>query len=69
MTSPVRAAGDDAAAVAAGVGRGPAEDLAAEPHHRVVLASATRSFSGMSALSVMWMCSGQTSVQHLVMLQ
>ena len=29
----------------------------------------TRSLSGMMALSVMWMCSGQTSVQHLVMLQ
>src|SRR5260370_864353 len=28
----------------------------------------TRSFSGMMPLSVMWMCSGQTSVQHLVML-
>ena len=25
--------------------------------------------SGMMALSVMWMCSGQTLVQHLVMLQ
>src|ERR1019366_2035981 len=31
--------------------------------------SATRSLSGMMALSVMWMCSGHTSVQHLVMLQ
>ena len=31
--------------------------------------SATRSLSGMMPLSVMWMCSGQTSVQHLVMLQ
>src|ERR1017187_9286709 len=31
--------------------------------------SATRSLSGMIALSVMWMCSGHTSVQHLVMLQ
>src|SRR5206468_10727176 len=29
----------------------------------------TRSFSGISALSVILMCSGQTSVQHLVMLQ
>ena len=29
----------------------------------------TRSFIGMSALSVILMCSGQTSVQHLVMLQ
>src|SRR6185503_6992239 len=28
-----------------------------------------RSLSGMIALSVMWMCSGQTSVQHFVMLQ
>src|SRR6266542_2306398 len=28
-----------------------------------------RSFSGMIALSVMWMSSGHTSVQHLVMLQ
>src|SRR5688572_10703055 len=32
------------------------------------MSSATRSFSGMMPLSVMWMCSGQTSVQHLVML-
>src|SRR5689334_6948333 len=30
--------------------------------------SAIRSLSGMIALSVMWMCSGHTSVQHLVML-
>ena len=30
--------------------------------------SATRSFSGMIALSVSWIPSGQTSVQHLVML-
>ena len=30
--------------------------------------STERSFSGMIALSVMWMSSGQTSVQHLVML-
>ncbi len=30
---------------------------------------ATRSFIGMIALSVILMCSGQTSVQHLVMLQ
>src|SRR3990170_1788059 len=30
--------------------------------------SATRSLSGMIALSVILMCSGQTSVQHLVML-
>src|SRR5512143_700827 len=29
----------------------------------------TRSLSGMIALSVMWMPSGQTSVQHFVMLQ
>ena len=29
---------------------------------------ATRSFIGMIALSVILMCSGQTSVQHLVML-
>jgi hypothetical protein len=29
----------------------------------------TRSFIGMSALSVIVMCSGHTSVQHLVMLQ
>ena len=29
----------------------------------------TRSFIGISALSVILMCSGQTSVQHLVMLQ
>ena len=28
-----------------------------------------RSFSGMIALSVMWMCSGQTSSQHFVILQ
>jgi hypothetical protein len=33
------------------------------------LRSTTRSLSGMSALSVILMCSGQTSVQHLVMLQ
>ena len=33
------------------------------------MASTTRSFSGMMALSVILMCSGQTSVQHLVMLQ
>jgi hypothetical protein len=33
------------------------------------LRSTTRSFSGMSALSVILMCSGHTSVQHLVMLQ
>ena len=32
------------------------------------LRSTTRSFIGMIALSVIWMCSGQTSVQHLVML-
>ena len=32
------------------------------------LRSTTRSLSGISALSVMWMCSGHTSVQHLVML-
>ena len=31
--------------------------------------STTRSFIGMIALSVILMCSGQTSVQHLVMLQ
>src|SRR4051812_8133459 len=31
--------------------------------------STTRSFNGMMPLSVMWMPSGQTSVQHLVMLQ
>ena len=31
--------------------------------------STTRSFSGMIALSVILMCSGQTSVQHFVMLQ
>src|SRR6185503_6580046 len=31
--------------------------------------STTRSLSGMIALSVMVMCSGQTVVQHLVMLQ
>ena len=31
--------------------------------------SAMRSFNGMIALSVILMCSGQTSVQHLVMLQ
>ena len=31
--------------------------------------SATRSLRGMIALSVMWMCSGHTSVQHFVMLQ
>src|ERR1035437_3310919 len=30
--------------------------------------STTRSFMGMMALSVILMCSGQTSVQHLVML-
>src|SRR5262245_57644838 len=30
--------------------------------------SAMRSFMGMMPLSVMWMCSGHTSVQHLVML-
>jgi hypothetical protein len=33
------------------------------------LTSATRSFIGMMALSVILMFSGQTSVQHLVMLQ
>ena len=33
------------------------------------LRPATRSFIGMSALSVILMFSGQTSVQHLVMLQ
>jgi hypothetical protein len=33
------------------------------------LRSTTRSLSGISALSVILMCSGQTSVQHLVMLQ
>jgi hypothetical protein len=32
------------------------------------LRSTTRSLSGMSALSVILMCSGQTSVQHLVFL-
>ena len=31
--------------------------------------STTRSLSGMIALSVIWMSSGQTLVQHLVMLQ
>src|SRR3954452_8085871 len=31
--------------------------------------STTRSFNGMMPLSVMWMPSGQTSVQHFVMLQ
>src|SRR5947209_3230098 len=31
--------------------------------------STTRSLSGMIPLSVMWMPSGHTSVQHLVMLQ
>src|SRR3954469_8192686 len=31
--------------------------------------STTRSFNGMMPLSVMWMPSGQTSVQHLVMWQ
>jgi hypothetical protein len=41
------------------------------PSHRTgsYLRSATRSFIGMMALSVILMCSGQTSVQHLVMLQ
>ena len=42
-------------------------------HHRRITEadtpSPTRSFIGMIALSVMWMPSGQTSVQHLVMLQ
>src|SRR5579859_5758977 len=33
------------------------------------LRPATRSFIGIRALSVILMCSGQTSVQHLVMLQ
>ena len=33
------------------------------------LRSTARSFSGMIALSVILMCSGHTSVQHLVMLQ
>ena len=33
------------------------------------LRSTARSFSGISALSVILMCSGHTSVQHLVMLQ
>ncbi len=33
------------------------------------LRSAMRSFIGMIALSVMWMSSGHTSLQHLVMLQ
>jgi hypothetical protein len=33
------------------------------------LRPATRSFIGMIALSVILMCSGHTSVQHLVMLQ
>lgn len=33
------------------------------------LRSMARSLSGISALSVIWMCSGHTSVQHLVMLQ
>ncbi len=33
------------------------------------LRSTTRSFIGMMPLSVILMCSGQTSVQHLVMLQ
>ena len=33
------------------------------------LRSTTRSFIGISALSVILMCSGHTSVQHLVMLQ
>ena len=45
-----------------------AEQLTHNPHDRIVKASTTRSFSGMMPLSVMWMCSGQTSVQHLVML-
>ena len=33
------------------------------------LPSTARSLSGISALSVILMCSGHTSVQHLVMLQ
>ena len=33
------------------------------------LRSTTRSLSGMMPLSVRWMCSGHTSLQHLVMLQ
>src|SRR6476660_963026 len=41
------------------------------PSHTTVsyLRSAARSLSGISALSVILMCSGHTSVQHLVMLQ
>ena len=41
------------------------------PSHTIgsYLRSAARSFIGISALSVILMCSGQTSVQHLVMLQ
>src|SRR6476469_3235525 len=51
-----------------------------QPHHRLnslfpnhttgsYLRSAARSFNGINALSVILMCSGHTSVQHLVMLQ
>ncbi|CAB4739915.1 unannotated protein [freshwater metagenome] len=41
-----------------------------DPNHRIgsYLLSTTRSFIGMIALSVMRICSGQTSVQHFVML-
>jgi len=44
-----------------------AEDLAPQPGHRVVLCIDDTLFQRMMALSVMWIDSGQTSVQHLVM--
>ena len=54
-------------------GAQPAEErlLIFEPSHTSgsYLRSTARSFSGISALSVILMPSGQTSVQHLVMLQ
>ena len=46
------------------------EQLVAQPHDRVVLAVHHALLHvGMRALSVILMCSGHTSVQHLVMLQ
>src|SRR5207237_3127835 len=53
---------------AAGVTVLPRRRRNAQPIGSYVLVT-TRSLSGMMPLSVMWMCSGHTSVQHVVMLQ
>ena len=70
---PGRGTGDYFVAVfgTSGVSFGAGRRLILEPSQTSgsYLRPTTRSFIGISALSVILMCSGQTSVQHLVMLQ